>query len=95
MAVALIQVHKPNSCIGLKQSVPICQALEDFCRSRYQTNIVICGQPQLYVMENILLPSRITFLNTLRFLTMASIRTTLSLFLLELWRQIVLMQIVL
>ena len=31
MATALIQVHKPNSCIGLRQSVPICQALEDFC----------------------------------------------------------------
>ena len=57
---------------------------------RQVTNTVICGQPKLYVMENILLPSRITFLNTVRFLTMASIRTTLSLFLLELWRQTVL-----
>ena len=30
---------------------------------RQVTNIVICGQPQLYVMENILFPSRIIFLN--------------------------------
>ena len=36
MAVVLIQVHKPNSCIGLQQSLPICQALEDFCGLRSQ-----------------------------------------------------------
>ena len=43
MAVALIQVHKPNSCIGLQQSVPICQALDDFCGLRSQTGDRHCG----------------------------------------------------
>ena len=43
MAVTLIQVHKPKSCIGLHQSAPICQALEDFCGVRSQTNDQHCN----------------------------------------------------
>ena len=42
MAVALIKLHKPNSCIGLQQSIPICQALEDFCGLRSQTSDQHC-----------------------------------------------------